>query len=358
MKWKEATGAIDKKFFVLGEAINDMKKQQQDVTIGQNANFENLQNQMLAIEKNVHELRNCDQFFFARQQMNQHLSSISSILNTLQTNIRSYRLALARFRTNLQNLSAMVNGFLPLSIISKETLHEILLAVMTNEIENGSRLILAIPLTDILTYYESKLLQKIESDEAGIIFTSSVPLASKSTLLTVYEAIPIPMPLQDGTANIRELEERYIATSDDPSETAAVSKNDLEKGVGSKIYTICEQTFAMEKTSSTCLAALLIQDQYRSLENCDLKYIKLPLKEKAKNLRFGRWPITSAHSKFKLPEKRMNSSLPMPVEIHEGCTICIITIRCGHEIQGPDIHLKSDLETCSKEPAQRVDVQL
>ena len=139
MKWKEATGTIDNNLFILGEEINDMKKQQQDITIAQNANFENLQNQMLAIEKNVHELRNYDQFFFSRQQLNQHLSSISSILNTLQTIIRSYRLALASFRTNLlQNLSAMVNGFLPLSIISKETLHEIFLAVMTNEIENGS----------------------------------------------------------------------------------------------------------------------------------------------------------------------------------------------------------------------------
>ena len=220
-----------------------MKKQQQDITIAQNANFENLQNQMLAIEKNVHELRNCDQFFFSRQQMNQHLSSISSVLNTLQTLIRSKRLALATFRTNLlQNISAMVNGFLPLSIISKETLHGLLLAVMTNEIENRSQLTLAIPLTDILTYYESKLLQKIESNEAGIIFNFSVPLASKSTLLTVYEAIPIPIPLQDGTANIWELEERYIATTDDQSETAAVSKSDLKKCVGSKVYTICEHS--------------------------------------------------------------------------------------------------------------------
>ena len=64
----------------------------------------------------------------------------------------------------LQNLSAMVNGFLPLSIISKETVREILLAVMTNELENGSRLTLAIPLTEKLTYYESKLLHKNESD--------------------------------------------------------------------------------------------------------------------------------------------------------------------------------------------------
>ena len=118
--------------------------------------------------------------------MNQHLASISSILNTLQTLIRSYRLALANFRANLlQNLSAMVNGFLPLSIISKEILHEILIAVMTNEIENGSRLTLAIPLNEILTYYESKLLLKVESDKAGVIFTFSVPFASKSTILTV-----------------------------------------------------------------------------------------------------------------------------------------------------------------------------
>ena len=97
MKWKEATGTIDNNFLVLGDEINDMKKQQQDITIAQNANFENLQNQMLAIVKNLHELRNCDQSFFSRQEMNQHLSSISSILNTLQTIIRSYRLALTSF---------------------------------------------------------------------------------------------------------------------------------------------------------------------------------------------------------------------------------------------------------------------
>ena len=63
-------------------------------------------------------------------------------------------------------------------------------------------------------------------------------------------------------------------------------------------------------------------------------------------------------NEFKLQEKPKSSSLPMPVLIYEGCSVCIITIRCEHEIQGPNIHLKSDLETCSKEPAQRVDVQL
>ena len=45
----------------------------------------------------------------------------------------------------------MGNGVLQLSIISKENLHEILLALMTNEIENGSRLNLAITLTERLT---------------------------------------------------------------------------------------------------------------------------------------------------------------------------------------------------------------
>ena len=82
------------------------------------------------------------------------------------------------------------------------------------------------------------------------------------------------------------------------------------------------------------------------------------MKEKTKNLRFGRWLIASAHSKFELQERGMNSSLPMSVKIHEGCTVCIITIRFRREIQGPNIHLKTDLETCSKEAAQRVDVQL
>ena len=86
--------------------------------------------------------------------------------------------------------------------------------------------------------------------------------------------------------------------------------------------------------------------------------MKVPLKEKAKNLRFGRWLIASAHSKFELQERGMNSSLPMSVKIHEGCTVCIITIRFRREIQGPNIHLKTDLETCSKEAAQQVDVQL
>ena len=114
----------------------------------------------------------------------------------------------------------------------------------------------------------------------------------------------------------------------------------------------------MEETSSTCLGALLMQDQYRSLEYCDLKSIKLPLKVKAKNLRFGGWLITSAHSNFKLQERRKNSSLPMPVKTHEACAFCIITIRCGHKIQRPSIHLTCDLETCCKEPAQWADVQL
>ena len=55
------------------------------------------------------------------------------------------------------------------------------------------RLILAIPMTDMLSYYCAKNVQEISTVEDGLLLTLAIPLASSQTLFVVYGANVIPM---------------------------------------------------------------------------------------------------------------------------------------------------------------------
>ena len=105
------------------------------------------------------------------------------------------QLSLYTFRTNLLTAFApIVNGFLPLSVIPKSTLHCILQEVVLNENEQGSRLNITIPMTSFMTYYETKLLRQVVSSDFGLIFTMAILFSSQATVLKVYHAVQVPMP--------------------------------------------------------------------------------------------------------------------------------------------------------------------
>ena len=70
---------------------------------------------------------------------------------------------------------------------------------MVQSIQNKAldRLTLAIPSHEALSYYEARLLQDVVALPEGLLSTMSIPLASQQTVMTLYEAILIPMPQDD-----------------------------------------------------------------------------------------------------------------------------------------------------------------
>ena len=297
---------------------------------------------------------------YVREQTNHHINTLNSILLTINSNLKAFRGALFTFKSNLlSSLGPMAQGFLPISLVPPSVLYPILHEVATREMETGTRLTLAIPFKNILTYYETALLTQVTTSEVGLQCTLSIPFASRETILNVFHAIPIPMPTRGSSkATIWDIEADFIAVTENKAETALLTQEDLLACVGSKAYSICEQGFAMEKKRYSCLASLLFNHGSTAVQKCSVKPYLLPQREKALNLGFGRWLILSAHGDFTLTESNSNSSHPLQVAYHNGCQACVFTLNCGRELEGPNIHVRSDLSACRDVPALRIDVQL
>ena len=70
-------------------------------------------------------------------------------------------------------------------------------------------------------------------------------------------------------------------------------------------------------------------DELLALQRCQLDVVELPLTEKAHNLGFGRWLITSSKDNYTLIESAGNGSNPLARIEHPGCRVCIIKLGCG-----------------------------
>ena len=156
-------------------------------------------------------MRNCDQEIYNRGEMNHNVavsSSISSFLNTKNLPGLSLHLPYQHFTAFVP----FVNGFLPLSSVPESALHNNLREVVLQDSEAGSRLTLATPIGNLMTYYETKLLRQKVPSGFGLNFTLAVPISSQATVLPLYHAIKIPMPDKDNAkAAVWAIETDYSA---------------------------------------------------------------------------------------------------------------------------------------------------
>ena len=162
--------------------------------------------------------------------------------------------------------------------------------------------------------------------------------------MNVLLAIPIPMPDGDtGKAILRRQEAKYMAVPDE-GELAFIDDKELENCTGSQNYAICTKAIPTEQTYQSCMAILLYHDdELLTLQRCQLDVVELPLTEKARNLGFCCWVITSASDGYTIIESAGNGSNPLARIEHPGCRVCIITLGCVKQLRRPNIHLRSDL---------------
>ena len=195
----------------------------------QNKNWAIIEEQFKVFEGNFHILRDCTQMLFSNQQLNFNFDTAASLLSMLYTDVKSYRTALYTYRMNVLNaIPTLLQQHLPMSLVPKESLLDILKSVAADQSLGGSRLSLAIPPTDLLSYYDAKLLRDVVTLDEGLVLTLAIPLASRQTVFSTYQAQIVPMPQPEPRMAIRwVIEAPYLAISEDQMESVTLSKDQL-----------------------------------------------------------------------------------------------------------------------------------
>ena len=191
------------------------------------------------------------------------------------------------------------------------------------------------------------------------MLTLSIPLTSRQTVFTVYESKLIPMPQPDDAqvAFKWDIEGPYLAVSEDRMETAVLSEVQFEKCIGSARYRICHESIPTDLGRSSCLSTLFFFSPLEALAICDTQLFYLPNIERAENLGFGIWLITSSSDSFVFSESHTDPSVP-EISTYQGCNICLISLSCGMQIATKNIKIRSDLESCKFIPPIKLQLQL
>ena len=220
----------------------------------------------------------CNQLFYALDQMLKVQTKLIGSLSILLNEIKSYRAAVFSYKlTILNSVMAMVNKLIPMALLPRTALEEILKAVVIRQTKANERISLAIPTNQLLTYYEKG-----------------------ATALNLYIAIPVPMHNEgtDGYSSQYAIESDFIAIAESTHKIALLPEDEINRCVESSSFSVCINGFSLETAHDTCLGSLLIGNQFIALQKGIIKTVKLPVKEKARNIGNGKWMITSATPNF------------------------------------------------------------
>ena len=106
-----------------------------------------------------------------------------------------YRGAIYTYRINMmKSIQPIPNVYLPMSRVPRQSLLTILENVAAEQSRSKDRLSLGIPMDEIISYYEFRLLRDVITVDQGIVMRIAIPLASKQTAFTVLRSIAVPMP--------------------------------------------------------------------------------------------------------------------------------------------------------------------
>ena len=316
----------DEKFFLVENEMASLNPIQSEMAATQDKNWVIIREQLAIYEQNFHILRGCDQLLFANQQLNSNFDTVSSLPSMIHASVKSYRYALFAFRMNiLIAIPVLLRGHLPMSLIPMVSLLAFVDSVSLRQSKAEDRLTLAIPASDLLSH-DSRLLADAITVSEGLLLTLDIPFASQQTVLTLFEAKPVPMPFLDDSqmALTWNIEAPYLALSENKLESSVLSEDQFEHCLGSSKYRICSEAFPTQIGHPSCVATLYFFSTIDALAVCDTT-ITLPSIEQATNLGFGFWLITSANADFTFG---VSSSLATSSSsrLFAGCHICIITL--------------------------------
>ena len=298
----EIVARTDQKFFLVADELAKVYKVQNQTQENQNRNWKLVEEKFAIEYHNLNAKATCMDNQAIQQQLNFNFDRAASLLLTLYVDIKSYRAALYSFRINVINaIPTLLDKRLPISLVPRKSLVKILDAVHDSQKNAPGRLTLTIAMTEILSYYDAKLVQEISTVEDGLLLTLAIPQASSKTVFKVYRANVIPMPQKDSVDALQWVfEGEYLAISEGQMETTVLTTSQYDNCLGSPRYRICHETRETHLGFSSCLATLKFHQAITALKVCDTEKVVLPRPERAQNLGYGIWLLTSASSDFTL----------------------------------------------------------
>ena len=279
----EISNQTDEKFFLVAGKVCKVQNEMQE---NQNRYWKLVEEQFATVDHNLNGIATCMEMQATQQQLNFKFDTAASLFLTLYADIKSYRAALYSFRINVINaIPTLLDKRLTIFLVSRKSFTKILDAVHDSQKNAPDRLTLAIPMIDILSYYDAKLVQEISTVEDGLLLTIAIPLASRQTVFDVYRANVIPMPQMDSVDALQwVIEGEYLAISEGQMETAVLTRSQYDNCLGSPRYRICHEMMENHLGFSSCLATLKFHHAITALKVCDTEKVVLPNPERAQNL--------------------------------------------------------------------------
>ena len=195
---QQLANETDEKFFRVSKDLALLHEIQDQIIETQNENWQKIERQFQVLRDNIHDMRNCDQLLYTRQQVNFNFDTISSLLSLAYSYVKVYRASLFAFQMNIMNaIPSLLSKYVLMSLLPKEFLEQYLKVVDDSQEKSDHRLTLAIPKQELLAYYESRLLLDLLTFDEGLLMTMAIPSASRQTALTVYKAKVVPLPQMD-----------------------------------------------------------------------------------------------------------------------------------------------------------------
>ena len=364
LRWTSMHEHLDEKFYLVASEMKEIRQSQEELERNQHDFWNATAATLEGLTSSVKTMTLCTEYLFSRSQMNLLRTTILARVQSMLSSIQSFRVALWAYKaTLLDSIPGLSHGYLPMSLVPRATLLEILEQTTQGLAHEGGHLSLALSLDHILRYYETPLVRRVESTEDGLLLTVAIPLTSRELIMEVYEGIPLPMPTKDNsTATEWSPETRYLAVTSGRKENALLTKEHLENCIGHKEAAVCQQGFATTRNRDSCLATLFFHDAEAAMSTCEIKTVQLPRVETARHLGFGRWLITRQTPHFTL---QLLSTGPQSPALHErqltkvpGCRACILTLACGTELESDSLSLKADASSCNATGARRLDLAL
>ena len=363
LKWTALSDNLDEKFYVIGSDLKELHQTQNELAQSQWEFWNATSTTLDGLTTAVKTMTICTEYLFARSQMNLLRTTILARVQTMLSSLQAFRVALWAYRSTLLDaIPGLSHGYLPMSLVSRDTLIQILERTSSGQAHNEQHLTLALGLTHLLRYYETPLVRRVESSPDGILITMAVPLTTREMVMQVYEAIPLPMPATDEEEPATQWapETKYIAITTNHKENALLTDDHLRHCVGHEDAAICQQGFATTRNRDSCLATLFFHGAEEAMATCKIVQVELPRVEAAKHLGYGRWLITRQDPNYALqllsgdPQRRLQESQTrIP-----GCRACIIILACGTELESDNLFLKADSSSCNATGARRLELTL
>ena len=152
-RWTEVKSKFNKKFFIIASQMKDIQKTQSLLTATQNNHSIILNNAIKLLNENTRRLKACNRYFYARDELLQVQTNLAASLLAINNEIKAHTVAVYAYKLNLLNsVMSMVNKVIPMSLLPRSMLFDILQKVALTQVHLTDRLTLAIPTNQILTF--------------------------------------------------------------------------------------------------------------------------------------------------------------------------------------------------------------